>query len=554
MTIKKKLLTNFMLMTMILFTLTLSMIGINSYSTIKQDKENELISLTSSKSNELELWFSSTINEFKLMASLPSFITLDIREIEPVISNISLSQIKLTNLGVSTIDGKSLLDDTNLKYVDHDSFEKLLDDDVEYVIQPPSSSYPYYLICYPINNYNHTRIGFIYGTISNKDILEVLNELRIEDSITWLVDSQYNVITHNDSYFYKNYMSQSMIANAVENDQQQIRDVQGHKIFFDYQPIEGTQGLKLCTYIPRHIILENAYQLIFFLVILWIIASILFVSLITKTTAQITKPINELIHNMRTREKVSKHQELQELSILAENYDQMLDTIENQISEIYRSQNDLRQAELRSLQAQINPHFLYNSLDTIKWMAYDYGIDEIYNILSNMSKFFRISLSSGHDIITIGKELEHTRSYLEVQKIRYSDILDYTIECDPSLYDIPILKIIIQPLVENAIYHAIKPLGEKAEIRITVSEKDQDIHIVVHDTGTGIEEQALKQINDNLKNKVKSDHYGLYNINERLDFYYHGNYEFRLESKFHEYTDAVIIIKERLYEKDSHCG
>ena len=542
-----------MLLIMVLFTLTLSIVGINSYTTIKEDKQNELISLTASKANELELWFSSTINEFKLMASLPSFITLDIREIEPVINSISLSQIKLTNLGVSTIDGKSLLDDTNLKYIDHESFEQLLSDEVEYVIQSPSSSYPYYLICYPIYNYNHTRIGFIYGTISNKDILDVLSELRIEDSITWLVDSDCNVITHNAGYFYKNYMSREMISEAVEKDLQQIRDVHDHKIFFNYQEIEGTYGLKLCTYIPRNIIMENAYQLLFFLIILGLVTSMLFVSLITKTTNQITQPIHELIHKMRTREKVSKQQDLQELSIPASNYNQMLDTIESQISEIYRSQNELRQAELRSLQAQINPHFLYNSLDTIKWMAYDYGIDEIYNILASMSKFFRISLSSGQDIITIGKELEHTRSYLEVQKIRYSDILDYRIDCDPDLYDIPILKIIIQPLVENAIYHAIKPLGRKAEIRISVSEKDQNILIVVHDTGTGIEEEALKQINDNLKNKVKSDHYGLYNINERLDFYYHSNYEFRLESRFHEYTDAIIIIKERLDDKDSHC-
>ncbi|CAG0958462.1 partial two-component system, sensor histidine kinase YesM, partial [Anaerolineae bacterium] len=145
-----------------------------------------------------------------------------------------------------------------------------------------------------------------------------------------------------------------------------------------------------------------------------------------------------------------------EITELGMSFNIMIGKIRELLDAKIKEQEDLKRAELRALQAQINPHFLYNTLDTIIWMAEAQKTDQVVELVGALSSFFRISLSKGRDWITIGEELERTRSYLTIQRMRYRDILDFRIEADEQVLNNTILKLILQPLVENALYHGIK--------------------------------------------------------------------------------------------------
>ena len=142
-----------------------------------------------------------------------------------------------------------------------------------------------------------------------------------------------------------------------------------------------------------------------------------------------------------------------EITELGMSFNIMIGRIRELLDAKMKEQEDLKKAELRALQAQINPHFLYNTLDTIIWMAESQKTDQVVEIVSALSSFFRISLSKGRDWITIGEEIDRIKSYLTIQSMRYSDIMDFKIEADEDVLNNTILKLILQPLVENALYH-----------------------------------------------------------------------------------------------------
>ena len=217
-----------------------------------------------------------------------------------------------------------------------------------------------------------------------------------------------------------------------------------------------------------------------------------------------------------------------ELIPLASNMNLMAEQIDLLIKKNIEEQQNIQKAEMKALQAQITPHFLYNTFDTIIWLAEEEKTDEVVRITKAFSDFLRISLSRGHEWITINQELDHIRNYLTIQKIRYADILNYEIEADPSLLDFKIIKLVLQPLVENAIYHGIKNKRGRGHLKVTVEYADEahkTIRFCVSDDGAGFSEERLAQVNNELENASQdveklSSVYGLYNVNKKLKLYY----------------------------------
>lgn len=212
-------------------------------------------------------------------------------------------------------------------------------------------------------------------------------------------------------------------------------------------------------------------------------------------------------------------------------------------------QRQKRKAELRALQAQINPHFLYNTLNTITWMASDVGADEIRVLSNSLGKFFRIALSRGAEVITIKEEIEHIKSYLSIQEIRYAEIMEYSVDIPMELEKFTTLKLVLQPLVENAIYHGIKPKTGKNRIKVSAQTRlnnsgKWDIVFVVEDSGVGIAPEKLDEINQGLEagRTGSNSGYGIYNVNERIKLYYGTEYGLYFESVQGEWTKAVLII------------
>ena len=220
--------------------------------------------------------------------------------------------------------------------------------------------------------------------------------------------------------------------------------------------------------------------------------------------------------------------DVDELIPLANNMNLMAEQINVLIKKNIEEQQNIQKAEMKALQAQITPHFLYNTFDTIIWLAEEEKTDEVVKITKAFSEFLRISLSRGHEWITIAQELDHIKNYLTIQKIRYADILNYEIEADEEILNYKIIKLVLQPLVENAIYHGIKNKRGRGHLKVTANftdDKKSSIIFTVTDDGAGFTPERLAQVNDELENATLdaeklSSVYGLYNVNKKLKLYY----------------------------------
>ncbi len=239
----------------------------------------------------------------------------------------------------------------------------------------------------------------------------------------------------------------------------------------------------------------------------------------------------------------------EEIEVLNKSFNQMVEKIGNLVEDIHTEELNLRAAELRVLQEQINPHFLYNTLDNIIWLAESKKTDEVVMMVSSLSTFFRTSLSKGREFVSVKEETEHIRSYLEIQQFRYRDILDYEIAIPEEYYGYEVIKLTLQPLVENALYHGIKNKRGKGHITVS-AERCADVLIFkVKDNGIGMDKQRLAEVCAMLKEdgntKKENDGFGLFNVNQRIQLHYGTEYGLKVQSTYGEETEVWVRIPVR---------
>ncbi|HPJ03467.1 MAG TPA: sensor histidine kinase [Candidatus Limiplasma sp.] len=225
---------------------------------------------------------------------------------------------------------------------------------------------------------------------------------------------------------------------------------------------------------------------------------------------------------------------VKELQGLTESLNIMAVKLQRLMDENRREQENLKRSELRTLQAQITPHFLYNTLDAIVWLAEAGRTEEVIHVTEAMSDFFRISLSQGRDWIPLADEVKHLQGYLTIQKIRYRDILDYEIDIPHVLHQKEILKLLIQPLVENAIYHGIKHRRGKGMVRVIGRENDGWMELSVTDNGAGMTPERLQLVRESLASEASAPmdqpFFGLLNVNKRIQLYYNQQEGLQIDS------------------------
>ena len=239
-----------------------------------------------------------------------------------------------------------------------------------------------------------------------------------------------------------------------------------------------------------------------------------------------------------------------EITELGMSFNIMIGKIRELLDSKIKEQENLKKAEMRALQSQINPHFLYNTLDTIIWMAESKKTGQIVEVVSALSSFFRISLSKGKDWITIGEEIERVRNYLTIQRIRYQDIMDFQIDVDERVADHTVLKLILQPLVENAIYHGIKNKREGGTIYVRAKPfNGNKVLLEVEDTGIGFTPEVLTQLQaelaDNSGDIKQESGFGIGNVNQRIKLYYGMQYGLTVKSEYQAGTCVSFIIPAR---------
>lgn len=261
----------------------------------------------------------------------------------------------------------------------------------------------------------------------------------------------------------------------------------------------------------------------------------------------IVRPISTLRDLMRKAEEGDltvrfSEQASEEILQLGDSFNHMIQRLDALLKQVYQEQKAKRKAEIAALQANIKPHFLYNTLDTIHWMAHSYQAMDIIETVDALSTLFRISLSKGSETIPVEQEIRHVSSYLQIQKVRYEDMIQYAVHVTDECRGLMVQKLVLQPLVENSIYHGIKESGRAGAIHIRVWRTNECLFLMVTDTGKGMSPERMEEVRRALHDfkPQKGGAYGIVNVHQRIALNYGPGYGLTMESEAGVGTVAVI--------------
>ncbi len=295
-----------------------------------------------------------------------------------------------------------------------------------------------------------------------------------------------------------------------------------------YQTLNQTDW-KIVGVIPKASITRSAEYIKVLMIMLLALAVVISMILSEIVAESVTRPLFTLVKSMEqvcagNLETSVKTERRDEIGVLYDSFNHMTGEMRNLIDTIYREQEKLRREELKALQAQINPHFLYNTLDSIIWS---------------------LRMRQGEESITIEEEVKHIKSYLSIQHRRYQEKFDYDINVDPAILSCRTPKLILQPAVENAIYHGIKPMEEKGYIYIHIFPQGGDVLLQVQDTGMGMDKDACSRLNrelDTISSDQQGTGYGVRNVNDKIKIVYGRRYGVTIESAMGEGTVVTLRI------------
>lgn len=239
-----------------------------------------------------------------------------------------------------------------------------------------------------------------------------------------------------------------------------------------------------------------------------------------------------------------------EVGQLSDSFNHMIANTQSLMAQQLHNEEQKRQSEWKLLQAQIKPHFIYNTLDSIIWMSHAGRNAEVVEMTSALAQLLRNSIGSGKEIISLGEELDHVESYLVIQKMRYKEKLCFEMDIDPGTRPCLIPKLILQPLVENAIYHGIKVKENGGTIRVTAMLDEDNLLITVEDDGAGMTEEQLEHIYDEKESDESSSKIGVYNVNERIHIYFGQDFGLKFFSGPDKGTTAMLILPQHYNEEE----
>ncbi|MGV8983134.1 sensor histidine kinase [Clostridium sp.] len=383
-------------------------------------------------------------------------------------------------------------------------------------------------------------IGTMVINIPEEAIMASLKNITEKGDIGIMLRDENNNDILNSKDLTQYNIKESAQYEMNGNNFYHIEKVKGNNYIISY--LKNDLNFTIISIVPFSEISKQSN--IYMLVILGMLflSSIMSFSGLILVSSSITKPIDKLIKSMKAVENgefksVNINTGNDEIGKLKNVYNTMIYKIENLIEQIRTEQKIKRKAELNVLQSQIKPHFLYNSFDAISCLALEGRNEEVYQIIKALGNFYRTSLSNGREVVTVEEELQTVKSYITIQQIRYDNLFVINMDIDEKANGYKILKLVLQPLVENSIYHGIKPTRKKGEIFISTSLKNNYVELVVRDDGAGISMDELQIIKEQNTRGI-----GLRGTMERLSIFYNGKSEFEVESKIGVGTKVTIHI------------
>lgn len=292
--------------------------------------------------------------------------------------------------------------------------------------------------------------------------------------------------------------------------------------------------------VPMMELYKSSIRTIFFMAFILLFLLTVSLLVVKRIISKVYRPLDKVVRKMddvasgslKTRINVEHMGE--DFTKLAVGFNSMMEEILVLMEQVKMEQHQIEQIRFNALQSQIQPHFLYNTLECIHWQAMVDGNEEISTLVKALAKYYRICLSGGHDVIPLKMELEHVRNYLIIQNMRYDDIIGSEFDVEEAAFDVMIPKLTLQPLVENSIYHGIKVKeGKTGSLFLKVRKRSSDVLITLADTGTGMSQQQIDEMNQHLSEYDDSFGYGVRNVNKRIELLYgeeYGLYYLRNES------------------------
>ncbi|WBY64930.1 sensor histidine kinase [Thermocaproicibacter melissae] len=394
-------------------------------------------------------------------------------------------------------------------------------------------------------------IGILLMNISNSALEESYHEIvKKYGSNVILLNESNEYIISNESIPKENVAM--ILKNSEENRDAPIILKSGGKRFIYSSITLDSPAWKIIMGIPMEEIDKELalYQRITFIIIFLNI--ILLLGGIMISSRLITVPIHKLLESMRGVQKgnfvtVNMNTGADEIGQLKDGYNLMITKIQELLNKTINDQRAKRKLELNILQAQIKPHFLYNTLDAMAYLSLAGKNAELYDALEALGEFYRKSLSKGEEIISIKDEVDITRDYLFLQRLRYGDIFTAKFDIDDDVLKYKTLKLVLQPLVENSIYHGIRPKGEPGEILVRVKGDGDRIILSVEDNGIGMSDDVIKAIQNG---DIKGSGFGLCETLERLRIYYESDSSYTIKSSKNEGTIITISIPKETSERE----
>ncbi len=290
---------------------------------------------------------------------------------------------------------------------------------------------------------------------------------------------------------------------------------------------------------------DRAITAIEIIIIIALVVMIFAIIILFVLSNKLTKPVRSLVDAMSIFEKNAvdfKYTPVRgasEFNKLSSSFEHMVIQIQELMDKVKKEEVALRKTELKALQAQINPHFLYNTLDSIQWMCEEEKTEDAITMVGALAQLFRISISKGYELIPIEKEIQHAKNYLVIQSYRYKDQFTYFFDIDEEVLPYLCNKITIQPIIENALYHGISRMVDEGEILISVHKVNDDIIIKIKDNGVGMSEEQVESILK--KERTDSKGIGVKNVNDRIKIYFGDDYGIVVESELD--VGTIITIK-----------
>lgn len=403
-----------------------------------------------------------------------------------------------------------------------------------------------------------TQLGVLLVDMDYSGISRMMEQINTsgKGQYFYLCDGEGNIIYHPHQARIDNGMeteSSVKAASSKEKTYDEYLEKNHRKVMVS--PISYT-GWRLVCVMPYKIFTNKMADVKMFVLLIVLLMAMMLVFVNRIISVRISRPIMKLDHSVREYQKgngtkiaIGGSMEIRHLGeSIQESYRQNSKLIKKVIWE----QNERRKSELDVLQSQINPHFLYNTLDSITWMIEGEKNEEAAFMITQLARLFRISLSKGHTVISIKDELQHAQSYMNIQKVRYKNKFDVVFDISPDILDDCIVKLVLQPILENAINYGVREMDDCGKILIRGWKEKDKTYMQVSDNGMGIPEEEIDLLlTDTNRVHKKGSGVGLVNVNNRIRLLFGEQYGLQIESEPDEGTTVTIVIPEVVYSEEN---